>query len=58
MKCYITGGECTCGAFDVAGECPHESPPHEDEVTSAVFDMDDMIVEQQFAAMSHRIDGD
>lgn len=24
MRCYITGKECNCGAFDVAGTCPFD----------------------------------
>lgn len=30
VLCYVTGHECTCGAFDVAGDCPNDYYVHED----------------------------
>jgi hypothetical protein len=30
MRCYITGEECTCGSFDVVGDCPHDEYAHEE----------------------------
>lgn len=55
MKCYITGDECTCGGFDVVGDCPHDEFVHDEDFVEEDDDHSSYDVERRFAEMSEQI---
>ncbi len=51
-RCYFDGDECTCNAFDVAGDCPRDTLCHDDEL----FDED--TIEEIYTTTSNGADHD
>lgn len=46
-RCYIDNAPCSCGAYDVAGDCPRDNYVHDEDL------LDEDLIEEAYTQLSN-----